>query len=150
MSEADCTNDGMAFCLFDGVCGLCSWSVQFVLRRERKPTITFVAIQSELGRQIAIRHGVDPDIPSTFLFVENGCGYAKSDGIIAIARHLRWPWRALRWYRFLPLKLRDRLYDLIAVNRYRIFGQLDKCMMPPEDVRIRFVLPDQAPNQLTE
>lgn len=142
MSGSDCPDDHMAYCLFDGVCGLCSWSVQFVLRRELKPTTTFVAIQSKLGRQIAERHGVDPDTPSTFLFVENGQGYAKSDGVIAIAQHLRWPWRALRWYRFLPRQWRDRLYDLIATNRYRLFGQLDQCMAPPEHVRLRFVLPE--------
>ncbi|MEM9355867.1 MAG: DCC1-like thiol-disulfide oxidoreductase family protein [Pseudomonadota bacterium] len=142
MSATDCTDDDKTYCLFDGVCGLCSWSVRFVLGRERKPTITFVAVQSKLGRQIAIRHGIDPDLPSTFLFVENGHGYAKSDGVIAIAQHLRWPWRALRWYRFLPQKWRDRLYDFIAKNRYRVFGQLDQCLVPPEHVRIRFVLPE--------
>lgn len=134
--------DAVAYCLFDGVCGLCSWSVQFVLTREREPTIVFVAVQSDLGRKLALDYGVDPDSPSTFLFVDHGRGFAKSEGVIAIAEHLRWPWRGLRWYRLLPRSWRDGLYDLIARNRYRIFGQLDRCMVPPEHTRARFILPD--------
>lgn len=130
-----------AIWLYDGHCGFCSWSVRFLLARERAPSTVFVAIQSDAGRDLARTHGVDPDDPSTFLFVEDGRAFAKSDGVAAMARHLRWPWRALRWLRFLPRAWRDHAYDIIARNRYRIFGRKASCDLPPPAVRARFVLP---------
>jgi predicted DCC family thiol-disulfide oxidoreductase YuxK len=113
-----------------------------VLAHERAPSTLFVAIQSKHGRDLAGRHGVDPDTPSTFLFIDGGRALHKSDGVIAVARHLRWPWRALTWGRHIPRRWRDSLYDALARNRYRVFGRHDRCAVPPPDVRARFVMPE--------
>ncbi len=129
--------------LFDGVCVLCSRGVQYTLKHERAQTIRFVAIQSDEGRAIAHEHGVNPDDPETFLFIEKGRALPKSDGIIALVEHLRGPARILRVGRFLPKALRDVLYDLIAGNRYRLFGRFETCLVPDADTRHRFVLPEQ-------
>ncbi len=126
-----------AIWLYDGHCGFCSWSVRFLLARERAPSTVFVAIQSDAGRDLARTHDVDPDDPSTFLFVEEGRAFAKSDGVAAMARHLRWPWRALCWLRFLPRAWRDRAYDILARNRYRIFGKYEACFVPDAEMRAR-------------
>lgn len=131
-----------AIWLFDGLCAFCSWSVRFLLARERAPSTVFVAIQSDLGRSLATRHGVDPDMPSTFLFIDKGRALEKSDGVIALAEHLRWPWRALRWGWLVPKAWRDGLYDVLARNRYRIFGRHDRCEIPPPHIRARFILPE--------
>lgn len=136
------SDDGRAIWLFDGHCAFCSWSVQFLLAHERAPSSLFVAIQSDRGRALASAHGIDPDEPSSFLFIENGRALAKSDGVIAVAEHLRWPWRALRWSRLMPRRWRDGLYDRLARNRYRIFGRHDRCIVPPPHVRRRFIIPE--------
>lgn len=133
---------GEAVWLYDGLCAFCSWSVRFVLAHEQAPTSRFVAIQSRTGREIALRHGLDPDTPSSFLFIDKGRAYEKSDGLVAMAGHLCWPWSMLRWLRFVPKALRDRLYDMLARNRYRILGRKPACEPPPPQVRCRFVLPD--------
>ena len=39
----------------------------------------------------------------------------------------------------LPRPVRDLGYDLIAGNRYRIFGKRDACMMPTPEIRSRFL-----------
>lgn len=139
--EAEQADRGAVW-LYDGLCGFCSWSVRFLLAHERSPSSRFIAIQSTLGRQIASRHGIDPDTPSTFLFIEGGHAYAKSDGVIALAAHLRWPWRALRALRVAPKAWRDGLYDVLARNRFRILGRKQACDLPPAHVRARFVVPD--------
>lgn len=131
-----------AIWLFDGVCVLCSGSVQFTLRNERGPTIRFVAIQSAEGRDLALTHGIDPDNPDSFLFIENGRALAKSDGVIALARHLSSPASWLRGAIVLPRFLRDALYDLVARNRYRLFGRKTSCMLPDPAQHHRFSLPD--------
>ncbi len=108
--------------LFDGLCGVCDASVQFYLAHERDDLCRFVAIQSEAGRRIAIAHGLDPDEPSSFLFIDGGKAFGRSAGVIAMARHLRWPWRLLLLWQLMPAGWRDRQYDWIARNRYRIAG----------------------------
>ncbi len=129
--------------LFDGVCVLCSRSVAFVLKHERAPVIRFVAIQSGEGRALAKAHGIDPDNPESFLFIESGIALPKSDGIAALASHLRAPWNWISSViRILPRPVRDWLYDRIARNRYRIFGKRESCLIPTPETRRRFSLPD--------
>ena len=127
--------------LFDGLCGFCNASIRFYLSHERDSTCRFVAIQSAEGRRHAEEHGLDADNPTTFLFIEGGTAYPSSDGVIALARHLRWPWSLLRLWRVLPQSWRDRQYGWIARNRYRIAGRKEVCDVPPPSVRARFVLP---------
>ncbi|NNF24684.1 MAG: thiol-disulfide oxidoreductase DCC family protein [Rhodobacteraceae bacterium] len=127
--------------LFDGLCILCSRAVRYTLRHERKAAIRFVAIQSVEGRALAAAHGLDPEDPATFLFVEGGTALGRSDGVLALLRHLDGPARVLRLGRVLPRPLRDWMYDRVARNRYRIFGKTQSCMMPGADTAGRFVLP---------
>jgi predicted DCC family thiol-disulfide oxidoreductase YuxK len=132
-----------AIFLFDGVCVLCSRSVAFVLKHERAPVIRFVAIQSGEGRALAEAHGIDPDNPESFLFIENGIALPKSDGIAALASHLNAPWSWISSaIRILPRPVRDWFYDRIARNRYRIFGKRESCLIPTPETRQRFSLPD--------
>lgn len=127
--------------LYDGVCVLCSRAAQYVLRHERRPEIRFVAIQSEEGRALALRHGVDPDHPQTFLFIDHGQAWTRSDGVLALLRHVGGPARLLLLGRILPRAWRDRLYDAVATRRYRLFGRRDACLVPAAQ-RHRFTLPD--------
>lgn len=126
--------------LFDSDCVLCSRAVRYTLRHETSPRIRFVAIQSDAGRALAESHGVDPDDPTTFLFVENGQALEKSDAVIALSRYLNGPARVLPVFRFVPKAVRDAAYGFIARNRYKIFGKTDGCMIPRPDQRNRFVL----------
>ncbi|MEO0816167.1 MAG: DCC1-like thiol-disulfide oxidoreductase family protein [Pseudomonadota bacterium] len=127
--------------VYDGECVLCSRAVQYVLKHDRSdPPIRFVAIKSAEGREIAARAGVDPDDPSTFLFVDSGQLYGSSDAVIAIAKHLSGPAPWFRFLRFVPRPLRDWVYARIANNRYALFGKLERCYLPPENSQDRFVL----------
>ena len=128
--------------LYDGVCVLCSGGVRYTLRHERDQAIRFVAIQSHEGRALAQAHGIDPDDPESFLFIEDGRALAKSDGVLALLRHLEGPARLLLAGNALPRPLRNWLYDRVACNRYRWFGQKTACEMPDPAQRHRFSLPD--------
>lgn len=127
--------------LYDGVCVLCSGGVRYTLRRERDDKMRFVAIQSPEGRQLALAHGIDPDEPDSFLFIEGGRALTKSDGVLALIAHLDGPARLLLGGRMLPRQLRDWLYDRVARNRYRLFGQKASCDLPDPGQRHRFTLP---------
>jgi len=129
--------------LYDGDCVLCSASVAHTLRWERTPAIRFVAIQSGEGRALAARYGIDANNPETFLFVEDGVAHPKSDAVIALARRLNGPARAILALQILPHAWRDWLYDRLARNRYRWFGRRPNCLIPDAATRARFVLPGE-------
>jgi predicted DCC family thiol-disulfide oxidoreductase YuxK len=67
--------------LFDGVCNLCSGSVAVVLKLDREGVIRFTPIQSPYGRQLALAHGIDPDTPASFLFIDHGRALEKTAAI---------------------------------------------------------------------
>ena len=60
--------------VFDGVCVLCSRWVGFVLRRDRQGQYKFAAMQTPIGRDLLIAHGIDPDDPLSFLLLEGAAG----------------------------------------------------------------------------
>ena len=127
--------------LYDGVCLLCDGAVQFTLAHEKSPSIIFIAIQSELGRELAVKYGQNPDDPESFLFIENGIAFEQSDGAIALAAHLEGVLALLlSMCRFIPRPLRDFAYRMVARNRYKIFGKRPSCIIPEEKSRHRFIL----------
>ena len=126
--------------LFDSVCNFCTGSVQAVLALDREGVIRFTPIQSPYGRRLAIEHGLDPDTPESFLFLDQGRPLAKTAAIGALLRRMPAPWRWLAVVDRLPRRMTDAAYDWIAANRYRLMGKTDRCMVPTPTQRARFVL----------
>ena len=124
--------------LFDGVCVLCARWVRFVIERDPERQFRFMAIQSEQGRGLATRFGIDPDAPQTNAVVWSGCIHFKSDAALTVLERLR-GMRPLGLLKAAPRRLRDPAYDLIALNRYAIFGRTDVCMVPAPEDRSRFL-----------
>lgn len=124
--------------LFDGVCVFCSRWVRFVIDRDPEQRFRFLPIQSEAGRALAIRYGIDPEVPQTNAVVWGGLIYFKSDAALTVLGALP-KTRALAALKAVPRLLRDPAYDLIARNRYAIFGRTDACMVPSAEDRARFL-----------
>ena len=129
-----------ALWLFDGVCNFCSGSVATILKLDRKGVIRFTPIQSDYGRELARAHGLDPEAPTSFLFIDRGRALEKSAAILALLGRLEAPWRWARIVGLLPRAWRDAAYDWMAANRYRLMGKREVCMIPTPQVRARFIL----------
>ena len=126
--------------LFDGNCGLCARSVRFVLARERSQELRFAALQSDLGRAVAIEAGLDPDELSSFVYVDGaGRTHARSAGAFRLCRHLRYPWRLAQGFLLVPPFARDAVYRFISKRRYRWFGTSESCPLPTAAQSARFV-----------
>jgi predicted DCC family thiol-disulfide oxidoreductase YuxK len=124
--------------LFDGVCVLCSGWVAFVIRRDPAARFRFTAIQTPYGRSLAERFGIDPENPQTNAAVMSGHAYFKSDSTLAVLIDLPgWRWARIAFA--VPKRVRDFVYDLVARNRYRLFGRRDACLVPTPDVARRFM-----------
>jgi predicted DCC family thiol-disulfide oxidoreductase YuxK len=132
-----------ALVIFDGVCNLCVGSVKFILNHEIEPELRFVPIQSGTGTRMVRELGFDPTDAKTFVLVQNGIAYTRSEAAIRVARFLRWPWRALVVIRVIPRPVRDWAYDRVATHRYRWFGRTDSCILPTPELKRRFVQNDE-------
>src|SRR5687767_9090702 len=124
---------------YDGVCGLCDRSVQLILRNDRRGRFRFAALQSDAGRALLEKFGLPPEALDSVVLVEGGRASRKSRAAFRIARRMDAPWPLLWPLIVIPRPVADFFYDLMAKNRYRIFGKLDACMIPPPEVRARFL-----------
>lgn len=124
--------------LYDGVCIFCSRWIRFVAARDTDRRFRFTAIQSPYGTRLAQAFGIDPGDPDTNAVVHGGVAHFKSDGALTVLSNLP-GWRWTRALFAVPESLRDAVYDLVARNRYRIFGKFDACLVPDADMRARVV-----------
>jgi predicted DCC family thiol-disulfide oxidoreductase YuxK len=135
---------GAHLVLYDGVCGLCSRLLQFVLTRDRRGVFDFASLQSATGRATVARWGGDPrELTSLYVLANyrtpHAAALTRSRAALFVARELGWPWKATLFMRVLPAPLLDRLYDVVARTRYQVFGRHDQCLMPRPEFRSRFV-----------
>ena len=125
--------------LFDGVCNLCNRVVQFVIKRDTKATIKFASLQSDAGQVLLKKVGLPTDNFTSIVLIINNNHYLKSTAGLRVLKELGGVWKLLYVFIFLPKPLRDFIYDLIAKNRYQMFGKRDVCMLPTDDLKQRFL-----------
>jgi predicted DCC family thiol-disulfide oxidoreductase YuxK len=131
--------------LYDGVCGLCNRVVQFILRHDDHDQFRFTALQSPLASRLLERHGASAANLDTFYIATNfdQAGeelLARSDAAVFVLQELGGGWRILGViFRVLPRALRDAVYNLIARNRYKVFGKFDICPLPDPGHRHKFL-----------
>lgn len=126
--------------IFDGVCHLCNGAVNWLIARDKKDQFRFVALQSDLGKEITHHIGVDTTQIDSIICYQPGLAYYyKSDAALKVASLLGFPWSLWGAVKILPRPLRDALYDLVARNRYRWFGREEQCMMPTPELKSKFL-----------
>jgi predicted DCC family thiol-disulfide oxidoreductase YuxK len=134
---------GVSLLLYDGTCGFCASSVQWVLRRDRRGTLCFAALQGETAKPILARHpelaGVD-----SVVWVEDPEGaeervQVRSGAAIAVGWYLEGWWGMLATLAVgIPRGVRDRGYDLIARHRHKLTRNGPECLLPTAEERGRF------------
>ena len=125
--------------LFDGVCNLCSGSVQFVLKRNSKGNIRFASLQSEFAKEVLSNSNLPSNYLDSLVLLENGKTYVKSDAAIRLAKHLDGIWKAGNAFMVIPRFIRNAIYDLIAKYRYSWFGKKEVCWLPQPEWKDRFL-----------
>lgn len=130
--------------LYDGVCGLCNGLNQFLLTRDRNDHFRFASLQSEFAASLLKRYDINTvDLDTVYVVADYGqpsqCLLSRSNAILHVLGQLGGVWGLLRVGRVLPKSLRDALYNVVASNRYRVFGKYDVCLMPEERHRRKFL-----------
>jgi len=125
--------------LYDGDCGFCSKSVNFLLDHSTEESMSFCAIQSEFASEIFKNQGMKADLKSSYL-LKQGKVYADSSAVLHALSLCRYPAKLLSAFLIVPAVLRNPIYRLIAKNRHAISGLLsDRCRIPTSDERKRFI-----------
>jgi len=124
--------------LYDGVCVFCSRWIRFIAKRDISGRFRFTAIQSNYGTRLAQAFGIDPADPDTTAVIHGGVAYFKSDAALTVLSSLP-GWRWVRVLYMAPKSLRDAVYNIIAGNRYRIFGKYEECFVPDATFRARVI-----------
>lgn len=131
--------------LYDGVCGLCNRTVQFVLKRDRRRAFRFAPLQGEFAAALLGRHGRDPsELETMFLALDaNGPNerlLSKARAILKILRELGGGWGVFAALAgVLPTGFLNGCYGFIARRRYRWFGRYASCPLPKPEERARFI-----------
>jgi predicted DCC family thiol-disulfide oxidoreductase YuxK len=128
-----------AIVLFDGVCNFCNGSVNFIIGHDRDGYFRFAQLQSDNGKELLDKFGIDTDETDSIILIEDEKAYTYSTAALRIARKLSGLWSSFYLLRIVPRFIRDFFYKLFAKYRYRLFGKRDVCMMPTPEIKQRFL-----------
>ena len=126
--------------IFDGVCNLCNFAIDFILKRDQKKVFIFLPNQVMAGKKILEKYGIkDLEVKSVYL-IEDKKIYQKSTAILRILKRLSFPWNIGYVFIVIPRPIRDFIYNIIAKNRYQWFGKRDVCRVLSDEEKARFLL----------
>ncbi len=125
--------------LFDGVCNLCNSSVRFIIKRDPGSVFRFAPLQSDTSKSILKQFELPTDGLDTFILVEDGECYVRSEAALRVARRLGGGWGLLYGFIIIPRSIRDYVYGIIARHRYEWFGKKGQCMVPEPGDQERFL-----------
>lgn len=138
MGSLDPLTPSGAVILFDGVCNLCSGSVQFIIKRDPAAYFKFASLQSDFGQRHLKKLGLDQQSFHSIILINGDKVYQRSDAALEIAKKLGGGWPLFYGFKILPRFFRDAIYNLISRNRYRLFGKKDACWIPTPELKSRF------------
>jgi predicted DCC family thiol-disulfide oxidoreductase YuxK len=119
---------------YDGVCGLCDRSVQFLIKHDKKQMFRYAALQSDIAtKYLGSIHF------ESFVLYDNGKIYKRSTAAIKVFIYLGGWWKLSIACFIFPAFVRDAVYDYVSRNRYKWFGKYNSCKIPTPDQRKLFI-----------
>ncbi|RPH28434.1 MAG: thiol-disulfide oxidoreductase DCC family protein [Bacteroidales bacterium] len=125
--------------LFDGMCNLCNFSIRFIIKRDKRKLFKFASIQSEVGQSLLKQFNIQTENADSVVYIKDDRCFARSAAVLNILKDLGSVWKTFYVFIVIPKFLRDFIYNVIAKIRYRVFGKREKCMIPTDDIRNRFL-----------
>ena len=130
---------GNTIVFFDGLCNFCNYWVNFSIRRDRQRKLKFAPLQGETAKAVLPTMKINPLANESVIVIENGKVYKDSAAALRIAKNLGGGWKLFYGFIIIPRIIRDGIYKWIARNRYKWYGKKNQCMIPPPEVRDRFL-----------
>jgi len=127
----------MKIILFDGVCQLCEYSVNFIIEHDKNKHFYFASQTSERGKLLLKKHQLQ-EVDSIIL-IDNDKVFLYSDAALEIAQYLDGKWKHFKLFKYVPKIIRDSIYKIISKYRYLFFGKKEACLLPNKEILNRFL-----------
>lgn len=126
---------------FDGVCNLCSDTVQFIILKDKKGRFKFSSLQSDIAQQLLAKYDTSKQQSGIYsiIYLKNGECYFKSTAVLSILKDIGGCWQFLYLFIIVPRPIRDFVYNVVANNRYLLGGRKRSCIMPTHELKSRFL-----------
>lgn len=124
---------------FDGVCNICNQSVDYILKKAKNNNLFIASLQSQFSQSF-LSEELQSEGLDTFLYY-NGKEFSRaSEAVFEVTKELKGviPF-LIRLFRFLPRFITDRVYYIIAKNRYKLAGKRSACRIPTKEELSRFL-----------
>ena len=125
--------------LFDAVCVICNGWAKFLIKYDKKIQFKLVSAQSELGTALLKHYQMSTEHYTTRVVIKDGKLYTESTALLKVMQHLGFPFSLMNAGYFIPRFIRDFLYRLVALNRYKLFGKTDSCLIPSLENKRHFL-----------
>ena len=117
---------------------MCNSFVDILLRVDPGGTILIAPLQGQTAQQVLPPLPTDREDWSIYYQDETDL-YQQSNAFLQICKRLGGVWSVFSVIGVMPLSIRDRIYRIIARNRYRLFGRRATCRMPSDAEQERFL-----------
>ena len=115
-----------AILIYDDLCLLCHYSLQFILRKDGEDQFRFTGNHSSTAQKL-----VGSRVMESVVLIYQNQIYIKSRAAITALAILGGKWKLLSIILHLfPTFLADWVYSIIAKCRYQWFGKMTKCNLP--------------------
>jgi len=129
--------------LYDGLCGLCNNSINFILRNEKSSQLKFAPLQSDFAARLIEKLDIPKELDSVIVIFKTADGkfeyLSRSGAIFHILHYLKSGFSIFKILKIIPDKLLDSFYDLTTKNRKFFWKQYKSCELPSNENRRRFI-----------
>ena len=126
---------------FDGVCGLCNNSVDFIIKRDKKNIFLFTSLQSEEAKEVLARYNYPIEKIknlSNIVYLRKGKIEVKSKAILFILWDLSGFYKLMAIGFLIPNFIRDWVYGIVSKNRYLLVWKKEVCRVPAPHEKEKF------------
>lgn len=127
----------MRVLFFDGHCNLCSRFIDFLIRRDHRGVLNYAPLQGKTAR-VKLSPDLYMSLPSVVL-LDGDEVYLRSGAALRAMAMLGGIYSLAKIFLVVPSPVRDFVYNVIANNRYKIFGRRETCRLPTEEEKDRFL-----------
>ena len=122
--------------IYDGICVLCNYFIQFILKKDRKAHFKVTNLQSEFTKT---KYPEVLSVDSVAVILENGNILQKSKAVHYILQKIKVLLLIRILISVLPTFFSNIIYDCVALIRYKLFGKYQQCPILKGDLKKRII-----------
>ena len=124
---------------FDGICGLCDWFVNLLVKIDTNNNLKFSSLQGKSGQTMHSALKIDLNEFNTVILKVNDQVYTNTTAGCKIIKSIGVFYKIFLIFNLLPTRFNDWIYSKVAKYRYKYFGKLDKCDISKFNIPVNFI-----------